>query len=429
MRVVKTEEITANAGVFRVRWIIGGVILLNSMLQFVDRANISVVIPQIRLEMDLTYAQAGLAISAFFLGYLLTLTLGGWILRALGTRTAVFFSTIIYSVFTHLTGQAQTFEELLACRVGLGLGEGPIVVGLTTAVNDWFPPREKARASFLVYAAGSMAMMFVPPVIATLSLEMGWRMVFTLFAFPGYLLAVVWFLVMRSRPEEHPWMGQRELAEIRGEDGPPRPSHGASSIAGQFRSWTFLGITIAYALNMFFLFGLISWIPSYLLSLGFTQNQMGWLTSLFWVGLFLGTAFGSYLSDVIFRGKRRPPILLSNAAGALLQLLWISQSPAAQVSLVPIYLVIIGFFLSLGFTCYPAYVMAASAPADFPVLMGFVSGFSAVGGFFGPFVTGRLFDLFQSYSAAFGAFVLTNLIILVVVVLLREPRIHEKEKR
>jgi MFS family permease len=428
MRVVKTEEIAVRARIFRVRWMIGGAIVLNSMLLFIDRVNISIVLPQIRPEMSLSYAEAGLAMSIFFLGYVLTQLFGGWILRALGTRTAVCFSTIVYSLFTHLTGQARTFHELLACRFGLGLGEGPIIVGLATAVNEWFPAREKARASFLIYAAGSMAMMFMPPLIAGLSLDMGWRMVFTVFAFPGYALAGVWYLVVRARPEEHPWVDHREIAEIRQGERPSQASQAGSSVASQFRSWTFSGITLAYALNMFFIFGLISWIPTYLLSLGYTQNQMGWLTSLFWVGLFLGTAFGSYLSDVIFGQKRRPPILVSNGVGVLLQLLWISQS-TTHLGLVPIYLVLLPFCLSLGVACYAAFVMAASPPSDFPVLMGLVSGLSAVGGFFGPVVAGRLFDLFGSYSAVFGAFILANLLIVALVGSLREPPIREKEKR
>lgn len=424
---MRTEEVTTKGTVFRVRWIIGGAILLNSLLQFVDRANISVVIPQIRQEMGLSHGEAGLAMSIFFLGYILTQILGGWILRSLGTRTAVFFGTLTYSVFTHLTGQARSFGHLLAYRFGLGLGEGPILVGLTTAVNDWFPPREKARASFLVYAAGSMAMIFIPPLIATLSVEMGWRTVFTLFAFPGYVLAVVWFLIVRSQPEEHPWINKSEIAEIR--QGMSRSDLPQSPIRKHFRSWTFIGITIAYGLNAFFFFGMMAWIPSVLLSIGFSQQQMGWLTSLYWLGSLFGTAFGSYLSDVVFRGKRRPPILLSNGVGALVQFIWISLPPETQVPVAPFYLVTIGFCLSLGLACYAPFVMAASSPSEFPVLIGFVAAFGAVGGFLGPLSVGRLFDVFQSYAPGFGVFVLANVLIMVVMGLLREPTIEYGAKQ
>jgi MFS family permease len=428
MRQMQTEAVTVKTRLLRVRWLIGGVILLNSLLQFVDRANISVVIPQISREMGLSHSQAGLAMSAFFLGYVLTQVAGGWLLRAVGTRTAVFLGTITYSLFTHLTGQARGFGQLVACRFGLGLGEGPILVGLTTAVNDWFPLREKARASFLVYAAGSMAMIFVPPLIATFSLEIGWRMIFTLFALPGYLLAVVWFLVVRTKPEEHPWMTTGEVQEIRQGQRETRSESSQTSAVKQFLSLTFLGITAAYALNAFFFFGLMAWIPSYLLSLGFTQNQMGWLTSLYWLGTLFGTALGSYLSDVVFGGRRRPPILLSNAIGAILQVLWLFFLQG-YLGLVPVYLVAIGFCLSLGLACYAPLVMGASSAAHFPVLMGFVATFGAVGGFLGPLTVGRLYDLFQSYTPGFGVFILSNVLIIVVVGLLRERRMDHAEGR
>jgi MFS family permease len=419
---MEAGEARVGAGLFRVRWVVGGALLLNSLLQFADRANISVVIPQISREMGLSHGQAGLAMSAFFLGYVLTQIVGGWILKRLGgTRTTVLLGTIVYSLFTHLTGRARGFTELILCRFGLGLGEGPILVGLTTTVNDWFPAREKARASVLVYAAGSVAMIFVPPLIASVVLEIGWRPIFTLFALPGYALGVVWFLLVRSQPEEHPWIRPEEIEEIR-QDGAGRhaPSE-RGAITRQLKSWTFLGITLAYGLNAFFFFGLMAWIPSYLLSLGFAQTEMGWITSLYWLGSLLGTAFGSYISDVLYKGKRRPPILMSNAIGALLQSAWLSLGPALQIPLAPVYLLTIGFCLSLGLACYAPLVMAATPASDFPVLMGLVSAFGAVGGFFGPLLVGRLYDLFQSYTPAFAVFILTNVLIIIVVGLLREP--------
>ena len=171
----------------------------------------------------------------------------------------------------------------------------------------------------------------------------------------------------------------------------------------------------------------MAWIPSYLISLGFTQSQMGWLTSLYWLGSLLGTALGSYLSDVIFGGRRRPPILLSNAMGAILQVLWLFFLQS-YLGLVPVYLVAIGFCLSLGLACYAPLVMGASSPSHFPVLMGLVATFGAVGGFLGPLSVGRLYDLFQSYTPGFAIFILSNVLIIVVIGLLREPQIQAKEE-
>ncbi len=87
-------------------------------------------------------------------------------------------------------------------RLGLGVTEAPTPVGLTSTINNWFPPKEKATATGIYIASTMFAPIIVPPLVVWISLTLGWRWVFFLFAIPGLFLAVIWYLLVKSKPEE-----------------------------------------------------------------------------------------------------------------------------------------------------------------------------------------------------------------------------------
>ncbi|MBM0990421.1 MFS transporter, partial [Enterobacter hormaechei] len=71
-----------------------------------------------------------------------------------------------------------------------------------------------------------------------------------------------------------------------------------STVKGLFTSKNILGDCLAYFMMVSVLYGLLTWIPLYLVKeKGFTFMSMGLVASMPCIGGFIGAIFGGYVSD------------------------------------------------------------------------------------------------------------------------------------
>ena len=96
-----------------------------NILCYVDRTNISTAIIPMAEQYKWNKVEQGEVLAAFFIGYISTQILGGWMAAKHGGCAVLVAAVVIWSAFTVLTPwTAPYFKVLLACRVGLGIGEG-----------------------------------------------------------------------------------------------------------------------------------------------------------------------------------------------------------------------------------------------------------------------------------------------------------------
>jgi len=79
-------------------------------------------------------------------------------------------------------------------RFGLGIGEaGNWPAGLKLT-REWFPPHERSFASGIFNSGAALGAIIVPPLIAFLGVNYGWRTTFIVLGALGYLwLVAFWF--------------------------------------------------------------------------------------------------------------------------------------------------------------------------------------------------------------------------------------------
>src|SRR6266567_7944764 len=143
-------EAMASASVARVavrtsnfRWVVAGLIFVIYTIASADRANIGFALPFIRKEFPMTNVEAGALLSLFLWGYALMQIPSGFATSKLGVRFLFPFAMVLTSLFTGLVGTSTSASMLKFFRFGLGVAEGPLPVGITTTINNWFPPKEK----------------------------------------------------------------------------------------------------------------------------------------------------------------------------------------------------------------------------------------------------------------------------------------------
>ncbi len=203
-------------GTIRLQWLVMAVFWLSFALNFFDRQLLASAAPLLKAEFHLSNTEYGQLVSAFYLVYALATPFAGVMIDRLGVRAGVAIAVFVWSLASAATGLVQSFRGLLACRMGLGLGEssGFPALGKTTA--SYLDAAEMGLAGgfgAISIALGSMA---APLVVASLAPQFGWRSVFILSGALGLLWLPLWIFVLRRVParaavESEPRIEAREV--------------------------------------------------------------------------------------------------------------------------------------------------------------------------------------------------------------------------
>src|SRR5207247_7429591 len=128
------------------RWTIGGLLFLSTVINYIDRQTLSVLAPRLKGEFGWSNADFALVIIAFRVAYAIGQAGSGRLLDRLGTRTGLTISVAFYSVAAMTTSLASGLAGFAGCRFLLGVGESANWPGATKAVSEWFPRRESGWA-------------------------------------------------------------------------------------------------------------------------------------------------------------------------------------------------------------------------------------------------------------------------------------------
>lgn len=421
------------------RWVVMATIFVGYVICMADRSNIGAVLPFVKKEFEINNFTSGAISSFFFLGYAISQIPAGLLIGKKGTRMIVSMAILAFSIVTFLMGFTTTAIMLLVLRLLLGLAEGPTPVGMTSTVNAWFPPREKGTATGLYIASTQFAPIIVPSIVFAIVAATGWRSVFIWFSIPGVIMAIVWYLVVRNRPEESTRVNQAEVAHIydktvdatrteftsmgwldkliRLRDVEKLETNGAV-----MKSWNVWGDTLAYFFMNNVNYGLLTWVPLYLVQARhFDFTSTGFIAAAPAVGGLVGALVGGYVSDKVFQGRRKPTMLLT-AFFAAVMLVAVINAPQ-NTTLIVVSLMLTGFFLNIGWPMFTAYPMGITNTTTYPFAISLINSGGNLGGFFAPMIVGALLDATAgNYSVAFSYFVVVLVLALFVIFTLVEAK-------
>lgn len=420
------------------RWVIIAIIFLCYVVCMADRSNIGAVLPFVKKEFSISNFESGAISSFFFLGYAISQIPAGLAMTKWGTRKIVGLAILAFSIVTFFMGFTTAAVILLVLRLLLGLSEGAAPVGMTSTINAWFPRREKGTATGLYIASTQFAPIIVPPIAVAIASAWGWRWVFLTFALPGILMAIVWLVFVRSRPEESKRVNEAELTYIRHNADDDATAANFTSMGWldkviRLRSAPALDTngkvlrsgnvwlnTAAYFMMNNVNYGLLTWVPSYLVvGRHMPFIKMGFIASAPAMGGLVGALIGGWVSDKLFNGRRKPTMILT-AFFAAIMLVTVINAPQ-NTTLIFLSLFFTGFFLNVGWPMFTAYPMNLTTAKTYPFAISIINSGGNLGGFFAPMIVGALLDTFNSnYNVAFSYFVGCMILALVLVLCLVE---------
>jgi ACS family hexuronate transporter-like MFS transporter len=176
----------------RTAWAIAAVLFGGSVVNYLDRAVLGVVMPQIRRDLALTNQQYGWVINAFLVAYMFSYVLGGRLADRIGYRRVVSFAITIWSVAGMAHAMVRGLYSLASARALLGLGEAAFYPAAIAGISAWFAPKDRAKAVGLLLSALSAGTLLTVPVVAWITIHYGWRASFLATGAVGLLLLPLW---------------------------------------------------------------------------------------------------------------------------------------------------------------------------------------------------------------------------------------------
>jgi MFS transporter, ACS family, glucarate transporter len=330
----------------RVRWILIGWIFVLSAVGYLDRVNISIAGGAIMRDFQLSKVQFGV-IQSFFVGaYALFQAPAGRLADRMGPRKILALAVIWWGVFTSLITVvpvfAAAFVAIIAIRFGLGVGEAVMYPAANKIVAAWIPSRERGLANGLIFAGVGFGAGVTPPLITYIMGAYGWHASFWFSSFIGLAAGLIWYALGRDTPREHPWVGKPEVALI--EAGLPAPEavpKARLSWGEIFSNKDVVIVTLSYFTYGYAAFIFFAWFYIYLNDVrGVDLKKSGWLTTLPFIAMAVGSLLGGWLSDVITkaRGKRQGRCLLAAGAIGLAAVLIALGTQIADTSTAVLYL-------------------------------------------------------------------------------------------
>src|SRR5882724_9469871 len=181
------------------RWVPTASMLLVSLISYIDRNTLALLIPTIMKETHLSAEQYGFIVSAFSIAYMISNPLWGSLLDRLGLRLGMLLAVSFWTAASMSHALAAGFLSFAIARTALGFGEGATFPGGLRAVVQTLRPTEQARGIAVAYSGGSLGAIVTPIVITPIFLLWGWRPAFLFTGAIGVAWLIMWFFVSRRR--------------------------------------------------------------------------------------------------------------------------------------------------------------------------------------------------------------------------------------
>jgi MFS transporter, ACS family, hexuronate transporter len=277
------------------RWTVVTLLTAATVISYLDRQALSVTAPTVRDDLDLSNFDYARIVFSFLLGYTLAQAPIGWLIDRLGPRRG--FAAIIgwWSAVACLHAFANSVASFSVLRFLLAIGQAGSWAACVRTVAEWFPRRERGFPNGIWGAGTSLGTIVAVPLVAWLTVTVGWRAAFLITGLTGFVWLALWLLLYRS-PETP------ETAATDGDAGPSLARAGSVSYRDLLRERNLWALILARVFADPVAWFYNAWVPEYLArTAGFSMGDIGryaWIPFVVGGG---GIVAGGLASDVLCR--------------------------------------------------------------------------------------------------------------------------------
>ena len=246
-------------------------------------------LPMLRTDFDLDYAQSGLLISAFTLSYGTSQIPAGWLADRVGPRALITIGICGVALAGLLVGLSLGYAVTALCFSIMGVMGGGYHPAAPPLISAAVAPENRGRAMGFHMVAGATPYFLAPLMAVAIARLWGWRGAFITLAVPTFVFGVILYI----------FLGR--LSEWKRAKGPSEKEYSqVASPKGRFRSlfaFVFLS-SFTHAVT----FSTITFIPLFVIArFGIDKETAAALLSIFYSAGLWASLMGGALSDRIGR--------------------------------------------------------------------------------------------------------------------------------
>lgn len=285
-------------------WFALWVLFAINAVNFFDRQILGAVGEQVRKEFVLSDAALGLLGTAFTLLYAFVGVPFGRLADKIGRKPILAGGVFLWSLMTVGSGLAQTFWQIFALRLGVGVGEASCAPAATSLIGDLFPPERRAKALsiFMLGLPVGVALSFA--VSGTIAKTYGWRAAFFVAGIPGILCALA---VLFIREPERGATEAHDIGEQKRAGSPYR-----LILASPTMRW----LIISGAIHNFNMYAIGAFITPYLMRYHAADIQTANFVSMIVYGVMgaPGLLVGGFIGDAARKKRTNGRLLVATFA-------------------------------------------------------------------------------------------------------------------
>lgn len=382
------------------RWSIVALLFTASLINYFDRATISMALPLISAELHLDPMTKGVLLSAFFWSYALMQIPMGWCSDRWNLRWLYAGSFAVWSIAQWLTGLANSLAALIRFRILLGIGEAIYLPGGSKIVSLLFRRSERGLPCGLFDFGTRTGLVLEGLLVPWMLQHWGWRATFVLIGFTALLWLIPWTIVT-----------PREIRDRSSEQGLQRKGT-LRNLLGMLRNRNLLGICLGFVCFDYYWYVLFQWLPDYLVTARqLPISKAGIYSAVVYLVFGLSEPVGGWIADRLIgagwnEARTRKGIVTFSF------LLGLFMIPATRLPNVDAAMVLIigGALVGLSTANMLVMLQSCAPPEDIGLWTGVYNFVGNLAGISAALLSGFLIKQTGSYSAAFdlGAMLLVT---------------------
>jgi MFS family permease len=366
-----------------------------NVLNMADRQGLAAIAPAIKAELALSDTQLGLVQG---LGFAIFYTAMGLPLARLAESRSrvriVAMSVAIFAVMAAACASARSFTQLLACRIGVAIGDAGFGPPVGSLLGDHYPASRRATVTTIIWLGAPIGAVLGSMGGGWIAQSANWRVWFYVLAVPSVFISLLMWFTLR---EPRRGLADREVI------APGKPPSMRAVLGFLWAKRSMRHILIGAALGAITLNGTGQFIARFFVAaygMGYAEAGRN-LGLIGLVAMASGFALGGFGMERLGRSDRRwyalgPGIALIVSAPLLVASFSRSNMQSAMPLLIASQVALFVFYTPT--LAIAQNMVASTMRASSAFLMAFVLGLVGTG--LGPLLVGFLSDVYS--NAAFG---------------------------
>jgi len=287
-------------------WFVLTLLFLSGLLNYADRANLSVGATDVQRELHLSNYQLGLLLSAFFWTYALAQLcyIAGWLVDRLHVSLVLAGGILLWSLATTATAFAQSFAVIFSLRLLLGSGESIAYPSYSRILVTCFPEHRRGFSNAAIDAGTKLGPAIGALLGGLLIPVYGWRVFFLALGVAGLLWLVPWAI----------WMPRGKKVAATNDPDSPR-------FAALLRCRKMWVTAVGLFCSNYYWYFLITWLPPYLeKERHFPKEKMAVFSAASFLAIAVSALAAGWLSDHYIARGFTPTVVRKLFAGGGLAL-------------------------------------------------------------------------------------------------------------